>query len=214
MPSTWQWTPSSAIGPHRTPGLWELENRWWTHSRLCAVAGLRSLARELPGRAARRWDSLAGAILRETRRRCLTPEGHWTRAEGDSGAEAGLLLPLARGCLPAGDPSGPRTRRFIEDRLAQDGYLYRFRHGDMPLGEAEGAFLLCGFMMVLAAHREGDSISAFRWFERTRAACGPLGLFAEEYDVGQRQLRGNLPQAFVHAQMLEAAARLGIRRHG
>ena len=32
--------------------------------------------------------------------------------------------------------------------------------------------------------------------------------FAEEYDVNQRQLRGNLPQAFVHAVMLKAAVRL------
>ncbi|MFD9124033.1 hypothetical protein [Kitasatospora sp. NPDC059571] len=33
-------------------------------------------------------------------------------------------------------------------------------------------------------------------------------MYAEEFDVAQRQLRGNLPQAFVHAMMLETAARL------
>jgi GH15 family glucan-1,4-alpha-glucosidase len=33
-------------------------------------------------------------------------------------------------------------------------------------------------------------------------------LFSEEYDTTQRQLRGNLPQAFVHALMLETAVRL------
>jgi hypothetical protein len=33
-------------------------------------------------------------------------------------------------------------------------------------------------------------------------------LYTEEYDVRQRQLRGNLPQAFVHAGMLECAVRL------
>jgi GH15 family glucan-1,4-alpha-glucosidase len=32
---------------------------------------------------------------------------------------------------------------------------------------------------------------------------------AEEFDVQQRQLRGNLPQAFVHAMLLESAVRLG-----
>jgi hypothetical protein len=35
------------------------------------------------------------------------------------------------------------------------------------------------------------------------------GLFAEEYVVIQRQLRGNLPQAFAHALLLEATRRLG-----
>jgi GH15 family glucan-1,4-alpha-glucosidase len=48
-----------------------------------------------------------------------------------------------------------------------------------------------------------------RWFERTRTSCGPSGLFSEEYDVRQRQLRGNLPQAFVHALLLETAMALG-----
>jgi GH15 family glucan-1,4-alpha-glucosidase len=39
----------------------------------------------------------------------------------------------------------------------------------------------------------------------------PAGLFTEEYDVHQRQLRGNLPQAFVHAGLLECAAALSAR---
>jgi GH15 family glucan-1,4-alpha-glucosidase len=47
-----------------------------------------------------------------------------------------------------------------------------------------------------------------RYFERNRAACGGAGLFSEEYDVTQRQLRGNLPQAFVHALLLECAGQL------
>ena len=57
--------------------------------------------------------------------------------------------------------------------------------------------------------QQGDAVAAARWFERNRAACGPPGLLAEEFDVAQRQLRGNLPQAFVHALLLETAAVLG-----
>jgi GH15 family glucan-1,4-alpha-glucosidase len=65
--------------------------------------------------------------------------------------------------------------------------------------------------VALALHQQDDEVGAARWFERTRAACGPPGLFSEEYDVAQRQMRGNLPQAFVHALMLECAVRLGTR---
>jgi hypothetical protein len=36
----------------------------------------------------------------------------------------------------------------------------------------------------------------------------PPMLFTEEFDTHQHQLRGNLPQAFVHAVMFESAARL------
>ena len=50
-----------------------------------------------------------------------------------------------------------------------------------------------------------------RWFERNRSTLGPPGLFAEEFDVVQRQLRGNLPQAFVHALLVESARRLADR---
>ncbi|WP_370518849.1 glycoside hydrolase family 15 protein [Microlunatus sp. Gsoil 973] len=34
-------------------------------------------------------------------------------------------------------------------------------------------------------------------------------MLSEEFDVDQRQLRGNFPQAFVHALLLEGAQRLG-----
>ena len=74
--------------------------------------------------------------------------------------------------------------------------------------EAEGAFTLCGFWMALAYHQQGEHALATGYFERSRAVCGPAGLYAEEYDVHQRQLRGNLPQAFVHALLIETALRL------
>ena len=68
--------------------------------------------------------------------------------------------------------------------------------------------MLCGFLMALALHQQGRTTEAVGWFERNRAACGPPALFTEEFDIHQHQLRGNLPQAFVHALMFEAAARL------
>ncbi|WP_326806899.1 glycoside hydrolase family 15 protein [Streptomyces sp. NBC_01775] len=189
-------------------GLWELEDRWWTHSRLSVVTGLRALAGHLPDKEARRPRELADAVLAETRRRCLRPDGAWARAADDGTLDAALLLPLARGALPQDDPSTARFLAAVEEELSEDGFVYRFRHDERPLADAEGAFLLCGFMMALAARHQGDMTAAVRWFERSRSAYGPPGLYAEEFDVVQRQLRGNLPQAFVHALLLENAVRL------
>ncbi|MFF7725552.1 glycoside hydrolase family 15 protein [Streptomyces sp. NPDC008001] len=190
-------------------GVWELRPRWWAHSRLVCAAGLRRVAAAgAPGGRAAEWSALADRLVADTAARCLHPSGHWQRSPEDAGLDGALLLPPLRGALPADDPRTRATLRAYVADLTEDHFAYRFRHGNQPLEAAEGAFLLCGFVTALAEHQQGRETAAFRWFERNRAACGPAGLYSEEYDVAQRQLRGNLPQAFVHALMLECAARL------
>ncbi|WP_375540803.1 glycoside hydrolase family 15 protein [Streptomyces sp. TRM64462] len=191
-------------------GIWELAPRRWTHSRLVCAAGLRAIAHADPAdreTAARRL-ALADRIVAETAADSVHPSGRWQRSPGDPRPDFALLLPAVRGALPPDDPRTTATLRACTAELADDHYAYRFRHDDLPLGDAEGAFLLCGFATALAEYQQGRTVAAYRWFERNRAACGPAGLYAEEYDVTQRQMRGNLPQAFVHAIMLECAARL------
>ncbi len=189
-------------------GIWELDNKRWAHSRLSCVAGLRAIAPWAPAGSGAAWTSLADAILADTTADCLHPSGRWQRAPQDRRIDAALLIPAIRGALPAGDPRTLATLDAVVSELGRDGYLYRYQPDDRPLGQAEGAFLLCGFMMSLALHQQGREVEANRWFERNRGACGPPGLYAEEFDVGQRQLRGNLPQAFVHALLMESARRL------
>jgi GH15 family glucan-1,4-alpha-glucosidase len=191
-------------------GIWELEPRHWTHSRLACVAGLRAAARVAPGsaRTGATWTTLADSILAETGRTAVGKSGAWQRATEDPRVDAALLMATVRGAVNPDDPRSVALLEAIADELVEDGYVYRFRHDARPLGDAEGAFLLCGFMMCLQHHVAGNLLEALRWFERTRTSCGPSGLFSEEYDVRQRQLRGNLPQAFVHALLLECAVAL------
>ncbi len=197
-----RWTDDDA-------GIWELGDRQWTQSRLACVAGLRAIAGAgTAGVDVTRCTSLADTILARTARTSLHPDGHWLRQPGQDGTDASLLLPPVRGALPADDPRTVATLHAVRRELSRDFYVYRFRHDQRDLGAAEGAFLLCGFMMALAEHHQGDAVRAVRYFERNRAACGPAGLLSEEFDVTQRQLRGNLPQAFVHALLLECAGRL------
>ncbi|MGW2386871.1 glycoside hydrolase family 15 protein [Streptomyces sp. NPDC001658] len=191
-------------------GIWELGNRLWTHSRLICVAGLRAMADAAPDHPlAETCARLADTILDATARTCVHPDGHWQRAPDDPAVDAALLLPAVRGALPAADVRTRATLDACRRDLARDHLVYRFRHDDRPLEEAEGAFLLCGFATALAEHQQGRTVEAYRWFERNRGACGASGLYAEEFDIAQRQLRGNLPQAFVHALLLETSARLG-----
>jgi GH15 family glucan-1,4-alpha-glucosidase len=196
-------------------GIWELDDKHWTHSRLACISGLRAIATAIasgpPGshghREAARWSSLADTIAASLGD-AVHPSGRWQRAPDDEGVDAALLLPAIRGGFALEDPRGLATIDAVRRELASDGYVYRFRHDARPLHKAEGAFLLCGFWMALVDHAMGDPVAAAHWFERSRSACGPAALYTEEYDVHQKQLRGNLPQAFVHASMLECAVTL------
>jgi hypothetical protein len=190
-------------------GIWELKEAWWTHSRLSCVAGLRNWAPH--SACGSGLLELADQILEETTKRCLHPTGYWQRTQKDERVDAALLLPPVRGALAEGDPRTTATLAAVRRTLLDDWYVYRYHPESGQLGDEEGAFLLCGFLLALAELAQGNVPDAYRAFERNRAACGPPGLLAEEFDVAERQLRGNLPQAFVHAQLLEVSVRLGAR---
>ncbi len=189
-------------------GIWELGDRQWTHSKLMCAAGLRSYARAHPGSDTADWPRLADSIVAHTDSTSRHPSGRWQRAPDDHRVDAALLLPAVRGAVDPSDPRSIATLDAVRRELGRDGYVYRFRHRPGPLNDAEGAFVLCGFQMALATHQQGNQVEAVRWFERNRGALGPPGLFTEEFDVMQRQLRGNLPQAFVHALLIESAVTL------
>ncbi len=192
-------------------GIWEIDDRAWTHSRLICAAGLRRAARVLAPSSdatASRWSLLADQIVASTATTSLHPAGHWQRSPEDPGLDGALLFPAIRGAVPADDPRSVATLAAFIEELSENGYAYRFRHNDLPLAEAEGSFVLCGFVTALALDQQGQRVEAVRWFERTAQCIGSSQIHAEEWDVSEHQLRGNLPQAFVHALHLEAAARL------
>jgi GH15 family glucan-1,4-alpha-glucosidase len=195
-------------------GIWELDDQHWTHSKLMCVAGLRAYARAAPGPDTADWPGLADQILADTSRRNVHPSGRWQRSRTDERVDAALVIPALRGALPADAPRSRATLRAVIDELEDDGYVYRFRQGPGPLDDYEGAFLLCGFQLAMARQQVGDVVAAARTFERNRSAVGPPGLFTEEFDVLQRQQRGNLPQAFVHALLIEAATELARAEGG
>lgn len=189
-------------------GIWEVHNERWAHSRLICAAGLRRIATVAPPREGAQWQRLADVLVTDTASDCLHPSGRWQRSPNDPRVDSALLLASIRGAVPPDDPRSIATVKAVRADLARQGFVYRFQLDERVLGEAEGAFMLCGFMMALADFQQGNHLAAVRWLERSRTACGPPGLYTEEYDVSQRQLRGNIPQAFVHAYLLETAHRL------
>lgn len=73
-------TAATAIAERWTEpdaGVWELEPRQWTHSKLTCVAGLRAAARVVPGPQAAEWAALADTILAHVARHATDPTGRW-----------------------------------------------------------------------------------------------------------------------------------------
>lgn len=190
-------------------GIWELQARQWTHSKLAVVAGLRAWSAASP---ARHRDTstllLADQVLAEATRTGLHPSGRWQRASDDDRVDAALLLAGLRGAVPLDDPRTLDTLAAVQSELSLDGYVFRFRHDARPLPEAEGAFLLCSYWTAMTEAQLGQPVSAVSRLEKALAAAGPPQLFSEEFDPEQHQLRGNLPQGFVHALALEACVRM------
>ena len=137
--------------PDTDAGIWEIDPDAWTHSQLICAAGLRQIAQRGPGgEQAARWVSLADRIVSDTAAHAVHPSGRWQRSPSDPRLDAALLLPALRGAIPASDPRSIATLQAIAAELIDDGYCYRYRPDERPLGQSEGAFLLCGFLMTLA----------------------------------------------------------------
>jgi len=192
-------------------GVWELDTRWWAHSRLAVVSGLRAWTAATRG-ASHHHDPaalvLAEEVLAETTRTCLHPSGRWQRAADDEAVDAALLLGGLRGAVALDDPRTLDTLAAVQAELDVDGYVFRFRHDARPLPQAEGAFLLCSYWAAMTEAALGQSVRAVSRLEKALAAAGPPQLFSEEFDPVQHQMRGNLPQGFVHALALEACVRM------
>jgi GH15 family glucan-1,4-alpha-glucosidase len=124
-----------------------------------------------------------------------------------------LMLPLV-GFLPPHDPRIRGTVERIEQTLAHDGLVHRYRSREAidGLTPCEGAFLPCSFWLadnyqLLGRHAEAEAL-----FERLLGLTNDVGLLSEEYDPVHQRLLGNFPQAFSHVALINTA--MNLAPHG
>jgi Glycosyl hydrolases family 15 len=129
----------------------------------------------------------------------------FTQSFGSDELDASSLMrPLVR-FLPADDPRVLATINTIEERLTDDrGLMYRYRSHDSLEGD-EGTFLLCTFWLAQALARAGHPARSRTVFERAAVFVNDIGLLAEEVNPVSGELLGNLPQAFSHIGLINAA---------
>ncbi len=140
--------------------------------------------------------------------------GSFVQSYGSKRLDASLLLMPLVGFLAADDPRVRGTVAAIERHLVTDGFAMRYQNDPEVDGlpHGEGAFLLCTFWLADNLELQGRHEDAKRTFERLLAVRNDVGLLAESYDVADRRLLGNYPQAFSHVGLVNTAHNLS--RHG
>jgi GH15 family glucan-1,4-alpha-glucosidase len=120
-----------------------------------------------------------------------------------------LLIPLV-GFLPPSDPRVVSTVAAVEKRLLRDGLVLRYDavDGTDGLKGDEGAFLACSFWLADNLYLLGRHDDARRLFERLFTMRNDVGLLSEEYDLHNKRLIGNFPQAFSHIALINTAHNL------
>ncbi|HEY4603874.1 MAG TPA: glycoside hydrolase family 15 protein, partial [Blastococcus sp.] len=84
-------------------------------------------------------------------------------------------------------------------------FRYRAEQGVDGLAGEEGTFLLCTFWLAQALALAGEVERAREVFEKAAGYVTDLGLLAEEVDPATGELLGNIPQAFSHIGLVNAA---------
>jgi len=189
-------------------GMWESrdEPRHYTSSKvMCWVAldAAIDLADELGAAdCVERWQRVADDIHRTVLEGAWSEPGNYLAgALGSDELDASVLLLPLLGFLPATDPRMRATIEAVRRDLSDGWLVYRWEGDTNP-------FLIASFWLVECVALLGMIEEARAGFEDLLDLAGPTGLLSEEVDLRTGAMIGNLPQAFSHVGLINAAWRL------
>jgi GH15 family glucan-1,4-alpha-glucosidase len=189
-------------------GMWESrdEPRHYTSSKvICWVAldAAIDLAGDLGARdRVDRWQHVADEIHRTVLAEAWSEGGGFLAgALGSDDLDVSVLLLPLLGFLPATDSRMRATVAAVQRHLSDGWLVYRWQGDSNP-------FLIGSFWLVECLALQGRIEEAREGFETLLGYAGPAGLFSEELDVSSGSMTGNIPQAFSHVGLINAAWRL------
>jgi GH15 family glucan-1,4-alpha-glucosidase len=161
------------------------------------------------GDLAQRWSDLAAEIREDICTNGMDAgRTRFTSVYGEDRPDASVLQLALHRFLPDDDPRLVATVDWVRKELSVGRYLYRYRDEDGVAGP-EGAFILCGFWLAEALALQGRLDEAADIFTAHAEASNHLGLLSEEI-APDGTLLGNLPQAFSHLGLVNAALRIDL----
>ena len=156
------------------------------------------------------WAATAEEIRADILEHGVSERGVMRQHYETDSLDASILLAAILGFLPGDDERLHKTVLAIAEELTENGFVLRYRteETDDGLSGKEGTFLICSFWLVSALAIVGEMQQARDLMERLLRIASPLGLYAEEFDADTGYHLGNVPQAFSHLALIEAAARI------
>ncbi len=156
------------------------------------------------------WAATADEIRADILEHGVSERGVMRQHYETDSLDASILLAAILGFLPGDDERLHKTVLAIAEELTENGFVLRYRteETDDGLSGKEGTFLICSFWLVSALAIVGEMQQARDLMERLLRIASPLGLYAEEFDADTGYHLGNVPQAFSHLALIEAAARI------
>jgi GH15 family glucan-1,4-alpha-glucosidase len=197
-------------------GIWEARGKpqhyvssklmgWVAMDRAAKLAAIRGDADRQ-----REWGEVAEEIRADILANGVSDRGVLRQHYDTDALDASTLLAPLLGFLPGDDERMRNTVKAISEELTEHGFVLRYRtdETDDGLSGKEGTFLICSFWLVSALSVVGERRQATDLMERLLRIVSPLGLYAEEFEVGTSRHLGNMPQAFSHLALIEAAGRI------
>jgi GH15 family glucan-1,4-alpha-glucosidase len=193
---------------HPDAGMWEARDalRHYTSSKVICWVALDSavdLAAELDAQdRVDRWKQEAGAIRDAVLEKAWNEEGGYLAgAFGSDALDASVLLLPLLGFLPADDERMVATIDAVRRDLTDGWLVYRWKGDSNP-------FLIASFWLVECLALLGRVDEAREGFEALLTYQGQTGMLSEEIGADGHAMVGNLPQAFSHVGLVNAAWRL------
>jgi GH15 family glucan-1,4-alpha-glucosidase len=197
-------------------GIWEARGKpqhyvsskimcWVAMDRAAALAGIRG-----EPDLEKAWAATADEIRADILEHGMSDRGVLRQHYDTDALDASTLLAAPFGLLPGTDQRMHATVLAIADELSENGFVLRYRtdETDDGLSGKEGTFLICSFWLVSALAIVGEMQRARDLLARLFRIASPLGLYAEEFEVERARHLGNVPQAFSHLALIEAAGRI------